>query len=140
MRIGDLDTQQRVLIVAEIGNNHEGNFAVAQQLVREAAACGVDAVKCQTFRTELYVSRSDAARYARLKAFELRADQFEELAALAHSLGLLFISTPLDLVSAKALEPFVDCYKIASGDNDFYPLIAYVASKQKPLIISCGLA
>src|SRR3989344_1278415 len=139
MRIGNWESARRVLVVAEIGNNHEGNFEVAQELVRKAAACNVDAVKFQTFKAENFVSRSDMARFERLKSFELTPEEFAELSALAHSLGLLFISTPLDLGSAAILEPLVDAYKIASGDNNFYPLIERVAHTRKPLIISTGI-
>jgi sialic acid synthase SpsE len=140
MKIGTHDTDQKVLIVAEIGNNHEGNFEVAEQLVRKAAECGADAVKFQTFRTEHYVSRSDAARFARLKSFELSRPQFEHLARLARSLGLLFLSTPFDLESAEFLEKIVDGLKVASGDNNFYPLLERVAQTKKPMIVSTGLS
>lgn len=138
MIIAGRDTAQRPLVVAEIGNNHEGNFDVACQMVERAVACGVDAVKFQTFRTELYVSPKDEARYRRLKGFELAPAQFSELSKLARSLGALFISTPLDLESAAVLEPLVDAFKIASGDNDFFPLIAKVARTGMPVIISSG--
>ena len=138
MIVRNFDTAQHVLIVAEIGNNHEGRFETAQELVRQASACGADAVKFQTFRTEHYVSAANAARFARLKSFEFTPAQFEALATLAHSLQLLFISTPFDLASARLLEPLVDAFKIASGDNTFYPLIDWVAQTGKPLIISTG--
>ena len=138
MRIGAIDLDERVLIVAEIGNNHEGNVDVARELVRQAAAAGVDAVKFQTFRTEHYVSRSNTARFNRLKGFELKPAQFAELAELAQSLGVLFISTPFDLESARFLETIVDALKVASGDVNFYPLIQQVARTRKPLIISSG--
>lgn len=139
MRIRDLDLNRKVLVVAEIGNNHEGDFAAAQKLVREAAACGVGAVKFQTFRTEHYVNRADEARFLRLKSFELGFDQFESLARLARSLGLLFLSTPFDLTSAEFLKDIVDAYKVASGDNNFYPLIQRVVASGKPTIISTGM-
>ena len=140
MRIADLDTAHRALVVAEIGNNHEGRIEVARELVRQAAEAGADAVKFQTFDPDHYVSRSDAARHARLCAFRLTPRQFAELADLARSLGLAFISTPFDLGSADLLAPLVDAYKIASGDNTFYPLIARAADTGKPLIVSCGLS
>jgi len=136
--IGDIDTEKKVLIIAEIGNNHEGNFEVAQKLVREAAACGVDAVKFQTYKTEKFVSRADTARFERLKSFELTYSQFSQLSQLAHSLGMLFISTPLDLESARFLNSRIDAYKIASGDNNFYPLLDEIAKTGKPVIISTG--
>ena len=140
MIIGNVDTSARVLVVAEIGNNHEGSFDVARDLVKQAAAAGVGAVKFQTFRTDHYVSASDAARYKRLKSFELSEAQFGELARVARSLGLLFISTPLDLGSAAFLDGIVDAFKIASGDNNFFPLLAQVAKTGKPVIVSTGLA
>lgn len=140
MVIGNFDTARHVLIVAEIGNNHEGNFDAARKLVRMAAECGADAVKFQTFRAEQYVSRLDDSRFKRLKSFELSYPQFAELAALAHSLRLLFISTPFDLESAAFLENIVDAYKVASGDNNFYPLLEKIARTGKPMIVSTGLS
>lgn len=140
MKIGNLDLAERVAVVAEIGNNHEGNFEVACELVRQAAHCGVDAVKFQTFKTAQFIRPIDAARFERLQSFELTINQFEKLAELAHSLGVLFISTPLDLDSAQSLEPLLDAYKIASCDDTFYPLLGTIAKTQKPVIVSTGIS
>src|SRR5688572_18549273 len=140
MRIANHDVTEKILIVAEIGNNHEGNFDVACRMVEAAADAGVDAVKFQTFQTQLFTSNADPARFERLKKFELTQEQFVQLERLARKRGLIFFSTPLDLVSAKFLEPLVDVFKIASGDNNFIPLIQQVAASGKPLIISTGLA
>ena len=65
-------------------------------------------------------------------------DQFGELSELTRELGLLFLSTPLSLDAAQFLEPMVDAYKIASGDNDFFPLLAQVGLSGKPVIVSTG--
>lgn len=140
MRIANHDLNERIFIVAEIGNNHEGNFEVACRMVEAAADAGVDAVKFQTFQTKLFTSNADPARVERLTRFELTQDQFRALEQLARKRGLVFFSTPLDLVSARFLEPLVDVFKIASGDNDFLPLIAQVCETGKPVIISTGLA
>ena len=140
MIIRGFDVRDKVLVVAEIGNNHEGDFKAAQELVRRAAESGAHAVKFQTFQTRYFVGRQDPARYARLQGFELTYPQFAELARLAKSLGLLFISTPLDLESARFLQGLVDAYKIASGDNDFYPLMESVAGTGEPVIISTGMS
>jgi len=140
VRIGEIDVRERVLVVAEIGNNHEGDFGRARELIAAAAEAGVPAVKMQTFRTERFVSSADPARVEQLRRFELTFDQFAELAELAHSLGLLFLSTPLDLQSADFLAGVVDGFKIASGDNDFYPLIERVAASELPLIASTGVS
>jgi N,N'-diacetyllegionaminate synthase len=140
MRIGSFDTADRVLVVAEIGNNHEGNADLAAQLVREAAASGARAVKFQVVRARHLVSARDEARFARLSSFELPYETFAALAELARSLGLLFIATPLDLASARFLADRVDAFKIASGDNDFYPLLECVAASGRPLIVSSRLS
>lgn len=133
-------TPGKVLVVAEIGNNHEGDFEVARELVRIAADCGVDAVKFQTFKTRHLVSERDSARFERLSSFELSFGQFEELQALAKSLDLLFVSTPFDLASAAFLADLVDFYKIASSDNTFWPLLDTVSQTGKPMVLSTGLA
>lgn len=129
-----------VFIIAEVGNNHEGDFTLAQDLVGLAAEAGVDAVKFQTIVPERLVNRSDEPRFSTLKKFELSYDQFETLAKQAHSAGIKFLSTPFDLESATFLGAIVDGLKIASSDNTFYALIDAAARTGKPLIISTGLA
>jgi len=71
MHIGGFNLDEKVLVVAEIGNNHEGDFEVAKAMVQRAAECGVDAVKFQTFQTRYFVSSRDQARYKRLLQFEI---------------------------------------------------------------------
>ncbi|MGE3316487.1 MAG: N-acetylneuraminate synthase family protein [Planctomycetaceae bacterium] len=109
-------------------------------MVRAAAECGVDAVKFQTVRAGQLVSRKETARFERLTSFELSDAEYLELSRLAHELGLLFVSTPLYLDAVAMLEPLVDAYKIASGDNDFLPLIEKVAQTGKPVILSSGVS
>ena len=70
MVIKNLDTNKKVLIIAEIGNNHEGSYALAEEMIGLAAEAGVDAVKFQTFQTEYYVSADDVERYKKLNSFE----------------------------------------------------------------------
>ncbi len=140
MIVGDFDTTERVLIVAEIGNNHEGSYALAEEMIGRAAEAGVDAVKFQTFRTEHYVSRRDDARFERLKSFELSHDEFTKLTAVAQQTGVIFLSTPFDLESVLFLDALVPAFKIASGDNTFYPLLGAAARRGKPIILSSGLA
>ncbi len=139
MKVGGADLRERVLVVAECGNNHEGSLDVAKQLVCQAAAAGVDAVKFQTFVTERFTGPEDPARVARLKGFELPPGAFRELAVLAAAEGVLFLSTPLDLESVAVLDGLVPAFKIASGDNTFYPLLDAVADTGKPVLLSTGL-
>jgi sialic acid synthase SpsE len=140
VKIGDFDTSAKVLVVAEIGNNHEGDVGRAREMVHAAADSGAGAAKFQTFDTDHYVGRADRARYERLKSFELSHDEFAELSELARSLDLLFISTPFDLASAAFLAEVADALKVASGDNSFYPLLNAVGGAGKPVIFSTGLS
>lgn len=130
---------KRPLIIAEIGNNHEGKFSVAKKLIDLAAEAGVDAVKFQTFRTKKFVIDKEKKRFNKFQKFELRYLDFEKLSIYAKKKKLLFISTPFDLESAVFLNKIVDCFKISSGDNNFFELIQKVLSFNKPVIISLGL-
>lgn len=140
MRIGPVDLDERVLVIAEIGNNHEGDPAAAERMIREAAAAGADAVKLQVFRTELFTAPTDPARFARLRGFELSPEAVTRLHGVAREAGVLFVATPLDLESAALLAPLVDAFKIASSDSLFYPLLEAVARSGRPVIVSAGLA
>jgi len=140
MKIGNFDTDKKIMIIAEIGNNHEGNFDLAELMIREASKTGVDAVKFQTFRTEHYISQKDKVRFNRLKSFELKYNEFEKLSKIAKEKGLIFLSTPFDIESANYLNKIVPAFKISSGDNNFYPLIEAIACFGKPIILSSGLA
>lgn len=140
MKIKDFDTNEKIFIIAEIGNNHEGNFSLAELLIKKAAESGADAVKFQTMRAESYISKRDEVRFKRIKSFEFSYDQFKRLSSLAEKLGIIFFSTPFDLESAIVLNEFVPCFKIASGDNNFFPLISTIALTGKPLIVSSGLS
>jgi N,N'-diacetyllegionaminate synthase len=138
MKLGNRTLDHGTLVVAEIGNNHEGSVEVAERLVREAAACGADAVKFQTFQTQYFVRPSDGPRYARMSKFELTPAEFQRLHDVARDAGVMFLSTPLDMPSVATLRPLVDAYKIASGDNTFYPLLDAVCATGLPVIISSG--
>ena len=139
MKIKNFDIKKKVFIIAEIGNNHEGNLNVAKNLVNLAAKAGVDAVKFQTFKTEEFVQVSNKKRFKQLKKFELSFKDYKILKDLAHKKKLQFISTPLDFISAEFLIKNVDIIKIASGDNNFLPMIERVLRSKKPMIISTGM-
>ena len=139
MQLKNPDLKKNTFIIAEIGNNHEGNFNVAKKLINLAARAGVDAVKFQTFKTENFVRKKDVKRYKQLKKYELSFEQFKILKNLAHKKKIKFISTPLDIESADFLVKSADLIKIASGDNNFFPLIDKVLKSKKPIIISTGM-
>lgn len=140
MKIGEFDLDKKVMVVAEIGNNHQGDFALAKELINLAVQAGADAVKFQTFKTEQFVSQSDKIRFEKMKSFELSPDQFCDLSAHAQKADVLFLSTPLDIPSVGVLKPIVSAIKIASGDISFFPLLKEVAQAGKPIILSTGIA
>lgn len=140
MIIGNRSTKDRVYIIAEIGNNHEGDFGLAKEMIHQAKETGVDAVKFQTFITEQYVGKDDTKRFKRLESFELGQGQFSDLSTIAKNLNIGFISTPFDIESAKFLSSIVDALKISSGDNKFYPMLEVIAKLGKPIILSTGMS
>ena len=140
MKIDKFDFDNNVFIIAEIGNNHEGNYALAKEMIGLAADSGVDAVKFQTYKTENYVSHENITRFNQLKSFELSHSQIKNLSQITREKGLFFISTPFDLDSVSFLQKIVDVFKISSGDNSFYPLIDKVSESNIPIIFSSGLA
>lgn len=139
MKIATHDVDTKVFVIAEIGNNHEGDFGLAADMIAAAAESGVDAVKFQTIVPERLVSVSQKERIAQLSRFQFSYEQYARLADIAQKAGLVFLSTPFDLDSARVLAAFVPAFKIASSDNTFYPLLAEVASTGKPVIMSAGL-
>ena len=139
MKLKNFDLKKKVFIIAEVGNNHEGNFSIAKKLVRLAAKAGADAIKFQTFKTENFIRKKDIKRFKQLKKFELSYEQFKSLKKLAHIKKIKFISTPLDLESADFLIKNADLIKIASSDNNFFPLIEKVLKSKKSIIISTGM-
>lgn len=131
--------KKRTLIIAEIGNNHEGSFDLALKHIDEAKKCGVDAVKFQTFIPEKFIYKKDKKRLKQLKKFQLSFVEFKKLSIYAKKKGLIFLSTPFDFESADFLNKIQNVFKISSGDNNFYPLISKIAHFNKSIILSTGL-
>jgi len=140
MIIGDIDTDREVLIIAEIGNNHEGSYSLAEELIGRAAEAGAGAVKFQSIIPEKLASSRDMDRIAQLRRFQLSLEQMERLKAIADREGVLFLSTPFALKSVAFLNNLVPAFKVASGDNNFYPLLAAIARTGKPILLSTGMA
>jgi N,N'-diacetyllegionaminate synthase len=139
MKIENRDTGNEIIIIAEIGNNHEGCYALAEEMIGKAAEAGACAVKFQTIVPEKLVSISNKERIQQLKKFQLSYDEFERLSKVAKQENVLFLSTPFDIESAHFLNTIVPAFKIASGDNNFFPLIDVIAQTGKPIILSAGL-
>jgi N,N'-diacetyllegionaminate synthase len=139
MKIGKIDLDKEILIIAEIGNNHEGDIELAKKMIGLAAKAGVQAVKFQTVVPEKLVSSDQTARIEKLKKFQFSYDQFRELKRVCDDEGIMFLSTPFDIDSVVFLDELVPAFKIASGDNTFYPLLKAVAETCKPILLSTGI-
>jgi N,N'-diacetyllegionaminate synthase len=141
-------------IIAEAGVNHNGSLESALKLIDIAAQSGADAVKFQTFRAEDLVTTSapkaeyqqratgtEQSQFEMLKALELSFSDFKTLYDHCQSKGIEFMSTPFDESSADELERIgMTTFKIPSGELTNHPLIRHVALKQKPVILSTGMA
>jgi N-acetylneuraminate synthase/N,N'-diacetyllegionaminate synthase len=143
-----------VFVIAEAGVNHNGDPALAHQLVEVAAAAGADAVKFQTFRSEALVSRhapkapyqvettgGGESQLDMLRKLELSRETFVALAEACRRRGLLFLSSPFDHASADDLEALgVVAFKTGSGELTNLPLLDHLAAKGRPIIVSTGMA
>lgn len=143
----------RCFIIAEIGVNHNGSPDLARQLIDAAAEAGADAVKFQTFTADELVTPDarkaayqvantgeSGSQYAMLKKLELTEAQFAEIAAHCSRAGIEFMSTPFSESAADLLERVgVQRFKISSGDLTHLPMLAHIASKGRPIILSTGM-
>lgn len=141
-------------IIAEAGVNHNGDIELATKLIDKAKKCDVDAIKFQTWKTENIVQKhAPMAKYQKLnvpssdnqydliKSLELPFSDFEYLKTYADDKELTFLSTPFDVESANFLEKIsIEAFKIASGEITNPFLLDCIASFQKPIIMSTGMA
>ena len=118
-----------VIIIAEAGVNHNGNYDLAVKMIHEAKRAGADYVKFQTAVPELVISTfapkaeyqkettgSDESQLDMCRAIHLPLSDYVRLKAVCDEVGIGFVSTPFDLVSIDTLEPLaMDFYKVPSG-------------------------
>ena len=138
-------------VIAEIGNNHQGDLETAMQMFRVADSCGVDAVKLQTRNNrELFTEAGYNAPYDNESSYgatyglhrdylEFGVGEYFELMSLAKELGISMFSTPFDFKSADFLyELGMEFFKVASGDLRNIPFLKHIAGFGKPMIVSTG--
>lgn len=141
-------------VIAELSANHNGDKAQAMRLIKAAKETGADAVKIQTYRADTITLNSDDDAF-RIKGglWDGRTlyDLYEEahtpwdwhkpMFDYARELGISMFSSPFDPTAVDLLEDLnAPAYKIASFEAVDLPLIRYVASTNKPMIISTGMA
>lgn len=140
-------------VIAEVGQNHQGDVNLCRKIFEEAAECGVHAVKLQKRSNrelftkaafnEIYNSENSFGRtYGEHREFlEFDHDQFASLVSFAHDLGLHFHCTAFDPRSLDLLVKLqVDAIKIASGDIVNLPLMERASAAGIPLVVSTGAA
>ena len=148
--IGENETP---FIIAEIGNNHNGNLDTAKELIKTAKEAGADAVKFQvkniekSFSKELldstYVNENSFGKTYRehKMALEFSEEQMKELYDFASKMSIICFSTPFDIDSVDMLERIGNpIYKISSFHVTDLKLIEYVCQRKKPIIISTGMS
>ena len=142
---------ERVFVIAEAGNNHNGSLALAKRLVDAALDAGADCVKFQLRNREaLYRRKADGSRaedlgveYIQdlLDKVELSVEEHREVREYCKQKGIIYLCTPWDEPSVDVLADFdVAALKIASADLCNPYLIAKAASLGKPLILSTGMS
>ena len=153
LKIGDrlLGDGQPCFVIAEVGNNHNGDYDRAIALVDAAVAAGADCAKFQmrkldeVYRASSLSGKDDdlAVEYTLdlLRRFELTTDQQRRIAAHCASRNIQYLCTPWDASSVATLETFgVQAYKVASADLTNLPLLAKLAATGKTLIVSTGMS
>ena len=154
-KIANHDIDDKVFIIAEMSCNHKQDLYTALEIVKRAKWAGADAIKVQTFTPDTITidCHNDYFKIKQNSAWDGRYlyDLYKEaylnysdtlkIQKYAEKLGLIFFSTPSDQRTTDFLERSnVPCYKIASYEITDIPLIRYIASKGKPVILSSGIA
>lgn len=143
----------KVFIIAEAGDNHNGNYETALKLVDIAIEAGADCVKFQTFITENVISKfaekaeyqkqntgTDESQFDMVKKLELSFEEFRNIKKYCDKKGILFLSTPFDLDSIEFLETLhIPLWKIPSGEITNLPYLTKIAKTGKDIIMSTGM-
>ena len=148
MKLADVAAPGRALVIAEIGNNHDGSVRQAERLIAAAAEAGAGAVKFQTHIAEAEMHPSTPTpphfsepRWEFTKRMELTVDEHRRLKAYAEEHGVLFFSSPFSVEAVELLEEIGNpIYKIASGEVTNPPLLEAVAATGKPVLVSSGMS
>lgn len=138
----------RTFIIAEAGSNHNQKFDQAKELINVAADSGADAIKFQTYSAKKLYSKKTPPfpgekkqPYDVIRDVEIPREWQSELTRYAEKSGLIFLSTPFDYEAVDELEELgISAYKWASSTITDFPMLKYTAKKNKPLIISTGMA
>ena len=157
MNIGNfkINDKSPCFIIAELSANHGHDINIAKETIKAAKECGADAIKLQTYTADTitidcdneYFQINQSTLWDGTTLYKLYQEAYtpwewqKELKEYAETLGLVCFSSPFDQTAVDFLEDLdVPAYKIASFEINDIPLIEYIASKGKPIIISTGIA
>ena len=141
----------RAFVIAEIGNNHNGDFERAKAMIDQAVEMGADCAKFQMRHLDQVYRQRTLHKQGEdlgteyvldlLERFELSVEEQRLLADYCQEKGILYLCTPWDQRSIAVLESFgVPAYKVASADLTNLPLIDQLCQTGKPLILSTGMS
>jgi N,N'-diacetyllegionaminate synthase len=134
------DLSKDLVIVAEVGVNHEGSTDAAVAMVKLAAEAGADAVKFQTYTPARFVAVDYPERLARVTRFRLDEAGHRRVAEEGKRCGIPVFSSAITEDVVPLLADLFPAIKIASGDIDFEPVIRAAARQGKPVLMSIGNA
>lgn len=134
-------------VIAEIGINHEGSFEKAKKMVEDAYKSGAECVKfqCHIIEDEMIPNNvipgnAKESIWKIMERCSLSEKEEIKLKKYVEKLGMIYLCTPFSRAAADRLERMnVSAYKIGSGECNNYPLLEYVASFKKPIILSTGM-
>jgi sialic acid synthase SpsE len=145
--------EQPPYFIADIGANHDGNIERAFKLIELAKEAGADAAKFQNFKAPTIVSRKGfdeiGSQLSHQKNWKKSVYEIYEDASVSDDWTVAlkekcdeceieYFTSPYDFNSVDAVDPFVNMYKIGSGDITWHEIIQYIASKGKPVLIATG--
>lgn len=149
-RIGD---GEPLYFIADIGANHDGDLQRAYKLIELAKEAGADAAKFQNFSAAKIVSKYGfenlGGQSAHQKNWKKSVFEVYEDASISQDwtpllkkkceeVGIDYFTSPYDVDSVDHVDPFVDLYKIGSGDITWHEILAYIAKKKKPVLLATG--
>ena len=139
--------------IADIGANHNGSLEKAKQLIHLAKEAGADAAKFQNFQANKIVSKSGFDKlkqqvshqskwkksvYEVYEGASISKDWTRLLKEECDKIGIDYFTSPYDFESVDLVDPYVDLYKIGSGDISWLDIISYILDKKKPVLIATG--
>lgn len=139
--------------IADIGANHDGSLDRAYKLIELAKESGANAAKFQNFQAEKIVSNVGFQSLGQKMShqsswnksvFEIYQDASvsfdwtEKLKLKCDEVGIEYFTSPYDFESVDSVDPFVDIYKIGSGDITWIEIVEYISKKRKPVLLATG--